>query len=62
MGELKISPNNFLALTEPLKATAKDIAEMPPSGQTASRQYVKTTDNSASITIETTEGDKVTLD
>lgn len=61
MSQLSISSSNFLPMGVPLKATARDLADAPPPGQFASRQYLATTDNSAAITVETAEGDKVTL-
>ena len=61
MGQLTIASSSSLPMIKPSRVTAKDIAEMAPLGHVASRQYMATTNNNSSITVETTEGDKVTL-
>jgi len=61
MAQLTILPNSHLPIIGSSPVTAKDLAEAPPPGQTASRQSMATTSNNASITLETAEGDKVTL-
>ena len=61
MSKLSILPSANLSMPGPTRVTAKDIAGAPPPGQIASRQYLATTNNNATIAIETTEGDTVTL-
>lgn len=61
MGQITISPNSYLPMIRQSPVTSKDIAGFPPPGHTASRQCMATTNNNASITIETKDGDKVTL-
>ncbi|WP_020588096.1 hypothetical protein [Desulfobacter curvatus] len=45
----------------PTSVTAEDIAQMPPEGYFATRQFASASTREASIEVTTTQGDKVTL-
>ena len=45
----------------PTPVTAEDIAQMPPEGYFATRQFASVSSNEASFEVTTTQGDKVTL-
>ncbi|MCG8552080.1 MAG: hypothetical protein MI799_16895 [Desulfobacterales bacterium] len=45
----------------PTPVTAEDIAQMPPEGYFATRQFAGVSSRQASIEVTTTQGDKVTL-
>nr|WP_321399058.1 hypothetical protein [uncultured Desulfobacter sp.] len=58
---LTIMQSGPLQSLGPTPVTAEDIAQMPPEGYFATRQFASASTKEASLEVITTQGDKVTL-